>query len=189
MGLLAAYRRLPQWIRLWVPYVLVAAGMELALGVVGAAAGVQSVESSIFPIRRPGDPTPDITTMELFVHNAEIAVRSALGIVTFGLYTVYVQLLNGFVIGAAFADAAQVLGIGRAALLILPHGVIEIPAFWLAGAVGFRWMHTLWMVTNSNRDRISVPRLFLESMVLMIVVIVALFVAAYIEANVSVLLV
>jgi stage II sporulation protein M len=186
--MLARLRSLPAPVLGWLPYVGLAVALELSLFTIGAAVGAAGT-GSIIPVRRPGGPAPDISTMSLFAHNAGIALRSAFGIVTFGLYTTYVQALNGFVIGAAWADAAAVLGWGTATLALLPHGVIELPAFWLSAAVGFRWLHTVWKLTNGDRDRIGVPRLVAESLLLTGLILGMLFVAAVIEATVSVTLV
>ncbi len=182
-------RRLPPSVRGWLLYVLLAAGMMFCTGILGAAVGAKSVDGTIIPIREPGSPAPDLSTMAIFWHNAEIALRSAFGLVTFGLYTTYVQLLNGFVLGATMADASRVLGPVRTVLSIAPHGVLELPAFWLAGAIGFRWLHFVWKVTNGDRDRIPGPRLVLESLALTGLSLAVLFVAAVIETNVSVYLV
>lgn len=189
MGVLGAYRRLPPRVRGWLPYVLGAGLATILVGIVGFAVGAESTRSASIPIRSPGSPAPDLTTASLFVHNAEIAIRSALGVLTLGLYTAYVVLLNGFLIGATLADAAEILGLGRAVLALLPHGVLELPAFWLAGAVGFRWFAFVWKVGSGDRDRIGGPWLALESMAVTLLSLCLLLVAAAIEANVSVHLV
>ena len=187
-GAVTRVRALPAPVRGWLPYVALAAGMELAVFVIGAAVGVEG-RGTIVPIREPGSAAPAITTMGLITHNAEIALRSAFGIVTFGLYTTYVQVLNGFVLGAAWADAAGVLGWGTATLALLPHGVVEIPAFWLSAAVGFRWLNTVWKLTNADRDRITVPRLVIESILVTALTLGLLLLAAVVEADLSVALV
>lgn len=189
MGLLETYRRLPPRVRSWVRYV---AGAALAMGLVGIlgfAVGAESARGASIPIREPGSPAPEVTTLSLFAHNAEIAVRSALGILSLGLYTTYVLLVNGFLIGATLADAAEVLGLGRAMVALAPHGVLELPAFWLAGAIGFRWLAFVWKLANGDRDRIAGPYLVLESLALTGLALVMLLVAAVIEATVSVHLV
>ena len=187
--MLARYRALPPAVRGWVPYVGVAAGMGLTLFVLGAAVGAESTDSAIIPVREPGSPAPDLTVLGLFAHNAAIAVRSALGLLTLGVYTTHVQVINGFVIGAAWADAAAALGWGRATLSLAPHGALEIPALWLSGAVGFRWLYTVWAIATGDRDRMPAPRLALESLLVTALVLCLLALAAVLEATVSVHLV
>ncbi|MHB9287700.1 stage II sporulation protein M [Halobacteriales archaeon Cl-PHB] len=187
--MLTRFRRLPPAVRGWLPYVALAAAMMGSLAILGAAVGAKSVGGTIVPIREPGSPAPALSTMAIFSHNAEIALRSAFGLVTFGLYTTYVQVVNGFVLGAVLADAARVLGPVRTALAIAPHAVLELPAFWLAGAIGFRWLRFVWKVANSDRDRLPGPRLVLESLALTALALAMLLVAAVVETNVSVHLV
>lgn len=189
MGPLEAYRRLPPRVRGWLPYVAGAATAMSLVGILGFAVGAESARAASIPIREPGSPAPDLSTLSLFLHNGEIAVRSAFGVLTLGLYTTYVLLVNGFLLGATLADAAEVLGLGRAVLVLLPHGVFELPAFWLAGAIGFRWLAFVWKLANGDRDRIPGPWLALESLALTGLALVVLLVAAAIEANVSVHLV
>jgi uncharacterized membrane protein SpoIIM required for sporulation len=184
--MLGWYRRLPPRVQGWVPYVAVAALTMVLMGILGFAVGVQSPPSSSLPIRSPGAGPADLTTVGLFAHNAEIAIRSALGILSVGIYTTVVLLVNGFMLGAGIADIAEVYGLGSTLLALAPHGVLEIPAIWLSGAIGLRWLRYVWKVANSDRDRIAGPWLALESLALTGLALLMLFVAAAIEANVSV---
>lgn len=179
------YRRLPPRARGWVPYVLGAAGTMLLVGILGFGVGAESAPARSIGVRSPGAPGPDLGVMDVFLHNAWIAVRSALGLLTFGVYTTWVLLVNGFVIGAVLADAAETNGLGWALLGILPHGLIELPAFWLAGAIGYRWLAFAWKLANGNRERIAGPWLLLESLALTGLALAMLFVAAAIEVTVT----
>ncbi len=97
--MLARIRGLPAPVLGWLPYVALAAGLQLSLGIIAAAVGAEGT-GTIIPIRAAGSAAPAISTMDLFAHNAGIAIRSALGILTFGLYTLSVPVRSGFVIGA-----------------------------------------------------------------------------------------
>ncbi len=184
--MLGWYRRLPSRVQGWLPYVVLAALILVLTGILGFAVGVKSPPSSSLPIRQPGTAGPELTTVGLFVHNASIAIRSALGIVSVGIYTTFILLVNGFMLGAGIADIAEVYGLGPTLLALAPHGVLEIPAIWLSGAIGLRWLRYVWKVATSDRDRIAGPWLVLESLALTGLSLVMLLVAAAIEANVSV---
>jgi stage II sporulation protein M len=183
--MLGWYWRLPPRVRGWVPYVAGAAATMLCVGILGFGVGVESAPASSIRVRAPGSPAPSLGIVDLFVHNAGIAIRSALGLLSFGVYTTWVLLVNGFMLGAVLADAADANGIAWAVLGLLPHGIVEIPAFWLAGAVGFRWLAFAWKLANGDRDRIQGPWLFLESLAVVGLSIALLFVAAVIEATVT----
>ena len=187
--MLGWYRRLPPRVRGWLPYVLGAGTVMGLVGILGFAVGVASPPASSLPVRQPGAAGPSLSTLGLFTHNAEIAIRSALGITTVGVYTTYVILLNGFMLGAGIADIAEVYGLGRTLLALAPHGILEIPALWLSGGIGLRWLAFVWSLATGDRDRIAGPWLFLESLGLTALSLLMLFVAAAIEANVSVHLV
>lgn len=187
--MLGWYRGLSPRVRGWAPYVGGAATATLFVGFLGFVVGVASAPGASLPIRPAGSPGPTLSTVDLFVHNAGIVVRSALGLLTMGVYTVYVLLANGFLIGATIADAAETNGLGWALLGVAPHGVVEIPAIWLSGAIGLRWLAFVWAVATGDRDRIAGQSLVLESLALLGLALLLLFVAAVVEANVSVYLV
>lgn len=179
------YRGLPRRVRGWIPYV---GGAALAMGLVGTlgfGVGAASAPGSSLPIRGPGAPPPSAGIWEIFTHNAGIALRAALGVLTFGVYTTWVVLVNGFTIGAVAADAAEAHSLGWALSGLFPHGVVELPAFWLAGAVGFRWLAFVWKVANGDRDRIAGPWLALESLAVVGLALALLLVAAAIEVLVT----
>lgn len=80
----------------------------------------------------------------VWVNNAWVAAQ-CIGMGALGLPTLYVLLTN--VLNLA-AGAALMIGEGRADLffgLILPHGLLELTAIFIAGAVGLRlfwsWIH------------------------------------------------
>ena len=106
-----------------------------------------------------------------------------------GVVPVSVSLLNGAILGAVFALAPRLAGrsldTGQLALALLPHGVFELPALWLAaawslklalgwttaGAAGRRW--ETW--TQTGKEAIVILALAMPLLVL----------AAFIEGNLS----
>jgi stage II sporulation protein M len=78
-------------------------------------------------------------------------VAVSLVTLVFGLLPGIVPLLsiglNGFVLGVVYSQVAEVLGHWKAALKIVPHGVLEIPVLLLAASCG------LWLGLNTLRDR------------------------------------
>jgi stage II sporulation protein M len=179
------YRRLPARVRGWVPYV---GGAALAMGLVGIlgfGVGAASPPATSLPIRGPDPPPPSAGIWTVFAHNAGIALGAAAGVLTFGVYTTWVVLVNGFTIGAVAADAVEANGWAWAALGLLPHGVVELPAFWLAGAVGFRWLAFVRTVARGDRDRIGGPWLVLESLAVVGFALALLLVAAVVEVLVT----
>ncbi len=171
----------------WAPYVGFAAGVFLVAAVLGAALGVErgAVPLAPFEVRGPGEPAPALDAVDLFVNNSLVALWTVLSALLFGVPTLYIQLYNGLLLGSVTAVAAGRLGVITTVLSLAPHGVIELPAIWVAGGIGFRVTHLYWKIANGDRDRVSVPRLLGESGLLFLGVVVALAVAALIEAVVT----
>lgn len=72
----------------------------------------------------------------LMTHNIRVAIFSlALGILM-GLGTLILQFYNGVILGAVALDYIRAGQMKFLAGWLLPHGVIEIPAFMIAGQAG-----------------------------------------------------
>lgn len=167
----------------WLPYVLLVAAFFLAVAIVGAAVGHER-RSAIVPVRAPGDPVPALEPLDLFLHNAQVAALIVVGVV-FVLPSIALVGYNAFLFGATLAEAIASLGPIATLSLLLPHGVFELPALWLAGAVALRWMHVLWQTTQGGDRRVSVGRTVTESVLAIVVVILLLGIAALIEGTIT----
>ena len=68
--------------------------------------------------------------------------------VLFGIIPILTIGSNGFLLGVAYRQVAEIGGYSKAALKVLPHGVFEIPALLIAASNG------LWLgVTVIRRMR------------------------------------
>lgn len=171
--------------RRWLPYWLAAAGLFLATATLGAAVGAER-QSFILPVRSPGDPIPQADAGSLFVHNVRIGLLTAAGVLLFGLPTLYLIAYNGFLFGSTMVDATGTFGPERAIALVAPHGVIELPAMWLAGAIGLRWLHLFWSLASGGSYTTGVPQAVVDSVVAVLLVVVLTGAAAVVEATVTV---
>lgn len=59
--------------------------------------------------------------------------------VLIGIVPIFSMGSNGFILGVMYRHAAEVSGYSKAALKMLPHGVIEIPALLIAASYGL-WL-------------------------------------------------
>jgi len=89
-------------------------------------------------LSRTGTPVPAPSVGErsawfFLSRNAGVAAVLFVGSVTFGVVTAVTLCYNGFVVGYAVAGGERAV---RSVLLVAPHGVVELPAFVLAGAAG-----------------------------------------------------
>ena len=73
---------------------------------------------------------------EIMVNNLVVSFRAVAGGMTLGLFTIYVLFLNGLLIGVV----ATLVGQNNLAVpfwgFVLPHGSLELPAIFFAGAAG-----------------------------------------------------
>ena len=75
---------------------------------------------------------------QVWTNNAWVAAQAILYGVAFGVPTLYVMLMNALNLGAM---AGLMIGHGRADVffgLILPHGLLELTAVFVAGGIGLR---------------------------------------------------
>ena len=145
----------------------------------------QRLTSSTSPLER---------TSIIFRNNGLVVLRMmVLGVFLFGLVPAGSVFLNGAVIGAVLGLGSRLLpdpaSLGTALLSTLPHGVIELPAIWIASAWGMKF-GLAWLLPGASGQRIRVlGRTALEVAQVFVLVAVMLLVAAAIEANLTLALV
>lgn len=152
---------------------LYAAGVDLL-----AALGIESLEDIV-----PED--FQFTAVDVFLNNARVYGIVLLGAITLGLGSAGVLAFNGVLVGWVVGDAAAGIGIGPVLALLLPHGIFELPALWIAGGVAFRLVHLLANYLRGARDRL-LSRAELGRLGLLLLTGIALLaVAAVIEVHVT----
>lgn len=186
-GDLAAAVRAPlrTSLRRVLPYALLAAAAFVAAALLGGAVGAANGTTTVVPVRESGEPAVGRSAWFFLRHNVGVTLQMAAGAVTGGVWTLYLLGYNGFLTGAVLVEAAANLGPLTAVALIAPHGVLELPAIWLAGGVGLRWVHYGWRVATGDRGGVGFPGLLRDTLVAMAAVVVLLAVAAAVEAHVT----
>lgn len=87
--------------------------------------------------RRAAGPVAAVPFGHILVNNIGVGVFLLLGCFTGGLVTCCALVFNGYVWGSYLAGASRVAGAFRSVLLVLPHGVFEVPGILCLGAAGF----------------------------------------------------
>lgn len=78
-------------------------------------------------------------SMDIFARNLAVYALLVAGIISGGLTTVFTLAFNGFLIGSMFGVASTVdIPIKAGVWLLAPHGVLELPLLFLAGAIGLQ---------------------------------------------------
>lgn len=121
-------------------YVTLSFGLYIVGFVIGGTIGfVYSPDLSFYANGAPTvhDSSHFSVTTVLFT-NLHVIIMLAGGAVSMGVSTVPTLLLNGLVLGYSVTTIDN-LGIISTVLLFLPHVVLELPGYWLAGALGVKY--------------------------------------------------
>jgi len=170
-------------------------GLALALFGVGAVAGWRATSAFALPaVRGAPDPSavfglvPVDAFLQIAVNNWLVAVAEGYAGLALGVPTAVNLLFNGVVVGVVanlgFRPAVAVA-------LLAPHGVIEIPALAVAGAVGFDLGREAWRWLQGNIEAgdlaHGVERAFYVLLGLVPVFVLAAFVEAFVTPYVGAL--
>jgi stage II sporulation protein M len=126
---------------------------------------------------------PLLLAGNLFLNNLQACVFLFLGGATFGLITLFVIGTNGLVIGAILQLVTGEKGLLYVLAAILPHGIFEIPAFIIAGALGFTMAGGMWSELTGGGDAASAALTMGKHFLTLVVPLVA--VAAFVEAFIT----
>jgi stage II sporulation protein M len=89
---------------------------------------------------------------KLFLNNIQACLFMFLGGATFGVVTLFIIGTNGFVIGSILEVVRQEQSLLYVAAAVVPHGIFEIPAFIISGALGFSLARALWREWAGSGD-------------------------------------
>jgi stage II sporulation protein M len=142
---------------------------------------MQLFENEIAGQMKTSDPYS--MSVNLFVNNLEACILLFLGGATFGILTLFIMSLNGIVIGAIMEIIHHDHSVTFIAAAILPHGIFEIPAFILAGALGIMLAHSLVAEWYGRADAVGDANRFARIFVMYVLPLVAI--AATVEAFIT----
>jgi len=176
----AIYRR---WLRLYVPAAALVLGVSTIAGfLLGSAVPLESLPAAA---GGGSGPFPPLTTVDLAVNNLVAMLALLLGAVSLGLVTLFGLVLNGLVIGVVIGIAVQQVDPLVVAMLLVPHGVLEIPALLVASAVGLRFARLTVRYIRGLEATLLTRRDLREAGWLVAMSALFIVVGAYIEANLT----
>lgn len=140
-------------------FILIAALIVLCGGVAGFAAVMSDATNmySLFPTSMVDHLDPANTgkgmeqvphalmSAEIMTNNIRVAVLAFASGITFGIWTVYLLAYNGVILGALAAVFWQAGETYVFWAYILPHGVIELTAIFIAGGAGLYMGYRMWV--------------------------------------------
>ena len=116
--------------------------------------------------------------VKIFANNLVACVALFIGGATFGVLPLLVLASNGLVIGGIIEMVRQERGTGFILASILPHGILEIPAFLISAGLGFLLAEALARELlhdegDSAGDALDSGRLFVRYVVPFLIVAAA----------------
>ena len=120
---------------------------------------------------------------KLFFNNLEACILLFLGGASFGILTIFIMSLNGIVIGSIMEIVHQDHSALFVAAALLPHGIFEIPAFIIAGALGILLAQSLVNEWYGGPDTVPEARNLARKFGTYVLPLVA--VAAFVEAFIT----
>ena len=101
------------------------------------------------------------------------------GLITFGLYSIFIVFMNGFILGNSLSSGNFEWNI----MHVIPHGVFEIPAILISATLGMMSLIIIINLIYSTKPNIilSKKNLFLCSKII-ILTILLLIASSYVEA-------
>lgn len=127
--------------------------------------------------------SPVVSTM-IMTNNMRVAILAFVSGVTFGLVPIYLLLFNGLLIGALAAVYQQAGSSYAFWAYILPHGVIELTAIFIAGGAGL-YMGYRMLVPGRYARKHQFLEAVKESAQLLLATLPLFFIAGVIEGFIT----
>jgi stage II sporulation protein M len=128
---------------------------------------------------------PEFEFLPIMFNNLRALLLMFLGSVTGGLLSLFGLFVNGLIVGAVVGIVVQEASWVVILAALLPHGVVELSAFFMAAAIGLRVPHrTARYLTGYDETPLTRVEAF-ELVVLGLLMAVMIVVAAWVEVNVT----
>ncbi|MEI7027039.1 stage II sporulation protein M [Paenibacillus sp. y28] len=125
-----------------------------------------------------------LMSTSIMTNNMKVAMLAFISGITFGLYTAYLLLFNGLLVGALAALFAQAGKTYDFWAYILPHGIIELSIIFIAGGAGL-FMGYRMFVPGQQPWKLQLLRSAKESVQLLLGTLPLFAVAGIIEGYVT----
>ncbi|SDX96312.1 stage II sporulation protein M [Halopenitus persicus] len=160
--------------------VVAVAVASFALGWV-AAGPFEDVVTASIAARLEGH-LPPAAAAEFFANNWTVALGTAFAGVVLAVPTLVALWFNGFVFGIAFRLETDLLEL---VAFVIPHGLLEIPALFIAGAVGLQLGRSGWRTWRGTDSRVTLADDLERAFRVLVGVGILLLLAGLIEGFVS----
>lgn len=171
-----------RWLLLYMSVAAVVLCVSAAVGVLLGSA----IPVDVLPMPAEGGDNgvfPPLTTTALAINNLTAMVVLLFGAVSVGLLSIVGLVLNGLLVGVVVSIALQQVDPLVVFMLLVPHGIFEIPALLIAAAIGLRFGHMTIRYMRGLEDKLITPQDLREAGWLVAIAALLILLGAYIEAN------
>ena len=120
--------------------------------------------------------------LDIFFHNWKTSLATAMAGIAYSIPSAVATLFNGYVIGVVYATIANPV---KASAIIVPHGIIEIPAFLIASAAGLRLGYIMLKYVKGAITLNMLEEELTNTAVLVAALAILFFIAGIIEGNIT----
>lgn len=124
------------------PYLLILSVLFSAAFLAGALAPSSTRQQMTEAFRVVADNYRGLAGGKLFftilLHNVMASIIVLISGVLLGIIPTFAIGANGFVLGVVYRQSSEMVSYSKAALKVLPHGVLEVPALLIAASYGLR---------------------------------------------------
>ncbi|MCC9023247.1 stage II sporulation protein M [Bacillus nakamurai] len=123
--------------------------------------------------------------VELLKNNAIACLFLTAGFFTFGLTSIFYLFSNGFILSGSIIESLHNgVPFYQIILLLIPHGIFEVPALLLSGAIGFKSVELVIRLCFSKQKKIMIT-MFKHMGIMVLCIICLLIAAAIVEAYIT----
>jgi stage II sporulation protein M len=127
---------------------------------------------------------PPVLGLDIFLNNWLVSIATGLAGLGFGIPSFATILFNGFILGVLVPLSPTLIMLYAA---ILPHGIIEIPSFIIAGSIGMKLGYAAWKtwIRHDSESHEYLSRILRQTVFIVVGLAPVFLVAGLIEADVT----
>ncbi|GAB7019179.1 stage II sporulation protein M [Halostagnicola bangensis] len=133
-----------------------------------------------------GEGKIELSAMFFILNNTPPYLASILGALTLGLFTFFIMTFNGLIVGNIAVAIGAEVGYGLIIALLVPHGIFELTALFIAAGVGFRFLYRAGERITGKRSALFTKPYLARTTLLVIFGWLMLVVAAFVEAYLTI---
>ncbi len=188
-----SYKKIFRENQRWLNATFIWFGVTLVIGVVTFFVKPDLISSIVNVFQDKFGLNPQLNfefAIGIFKNNLMASLIGLFGGLVLGLGSILVIGLNGFILGFVIvavisASDSVLVSLGVITGGVLPHAIFELSAFFLAGAFGLN-LGLAWLLDENRGQRWSVwKQSFKDSLTVLPLIVVLLFLAALVEVFIS----